>query len=52
MTFMIMDTKNYGLMLRLNFFIKMGVVVDVKKCIIQIGHGPGNNIQILPLNML
>jgi hypothetical protein len=31
MTFTIMDTNNYDLLLGLEFFIKIGVVVDVEK---------------------
>jgi hypothetical protein len=31
MTFMIVDTNNYDLLLGLDFFIKIGVVVDVDK---------------------
>jgi len=41
---MIVDTNSHDMMLRLNFFIKMGMVVDVEKIIIQIQQGPGNNI--------
>jgi hypothetical protein len=33
---MIVDTNSYDMMLGLNFFIKMGVVVDVEKGIIQL----------------
>jgi hypothetical protein len=33
---MIVDTDSYDMMLGLNYFIQMGVVVDVKKGIIQI----------------
>ncbi len=52
MTFMIVDTNNYDLLLGLDFFIKIGVVVDVDKWIIQIRQGRGNNVQILSLNMV
>ncbi len=31
MTFMIVDTNNYNLLLGLDLFIKIGVVVDVEK---------------------
>jgi hypothetical protein len=33
---MIIDTDSYDMMLGLNFVIKMGVVVDVEKGIIQL----------------
>jgi hypothetical protein len=49
---MIVDTNNYDLLLGLDFFIKIGVVVDVDKWIIQIRQGRGNNVQILSLNMV
>jgi hypothetical protein len=38
--------------LGLEFLIKIGVVVDVKKGLIQIKQGLGNNVQILPLKMV
>ncbi len=52
MTFMIMDINNYHLLVVLNFLIKISVVVDVEKCLIQVKQGLGNNVQILPLNMV
>jgi hypothetical protein len=52
MTFMIVDTNSYDLLLGLDFFIKIGAMVDVEKGLIQIRQGPRNNIQVLPLNMV
>jgi hypothetical protein len=52
MTFMIADTNNYDLLLSLDFLIKIGVMVDVNKGFIQIRQGLGNNVQVLPLNMV
>jgi hypothetical protein len=52
MTFMIVHTNSYDLLLGLDFFIKIGAVVDVEKGFIQIKQGLGNNIQVLPLNMV
>ncbi len=52
MTFIIVDTNNYDLLLDLDFLIKIGVVVDVEKWIIQIRQGRGKNVQILSLNMV
>jgi hypothetical protein len=40
------------LLLGLDFLIKIGVVVDVKKGLIQIRQGFDNNIQVLPLTMV
>ncbi len=47
MTFMIVDTNNYNLLLGLDLFIKIGVVVDVEKWLVQIKQGQNNNLQIL-----
>ncbi len=52
MTFMIIDINNCDLLLRLDFLIKIGVVWDVEKGTIQVEQGPGNNIHVLPLNMV
>ncbi len=52
MTFVIVDTNIYNLLLGLDFLIKIGVVVDVKKGLIQIRQGFDNNIQVLPLTMV
>jgi hypothetical protein len=49
---MIIDIDNYYLLLGLDFFNKIGVVVDVEKGLIQCRQGFGNNIQTLPLNMV
>jgi hypothetical protein len=34
MNFMVMDIDNYDILLGLDFFIKMGTIVDVRKCMI------------------
>jgi hypothetical protein len=52
MTFMVVDIDSYNLLFGLNFLIKIGIVVDVEKGIIQVRQGPGNNIQVLPLSMV
>jgi len=52
MTFMIMDINNYDLLVVLNFLIKINVVVDIEKGLIQVRQGLGNNVQILLLNMV
>ncbi len=50
--FMIIDINSYDLLLSLDFLIKIGEMVDVKKSLTQIKQGPGNNVQVLPLNMV
>lgn len=52
MTFMVVDTNSYDLLLGLDFLIKIGTIVDVEKGTIQIKQGLRNNIQVLPLNMV
>jgi hypothetical protein len=52
MTFMVVDTNNYDLLLRLDFLIKIGAIVDVKKGSIQVRRCFRNNIHVLPLNMV
>jgi hypothetical protein len=52
MTFMIIDIDSYDLLLSLDFFIKIGEMVDVKKSLTQIKQALGNNVQVLPLNMV
>lgn len=52
MIFMVMDTNNYDLLMGLNFLIKIGAMADVEKSIIQMWQGLGNNVKILPLNMV
>jgi hypothetical protein len=46
------DTDNYDLLLRLDFLIKIGVIVGVGKGTIHVRQGHGNNIHVLPLNMV
>jgi len=52
MTFMIVDTDNYDVLLGLDFLIKIGAVVDVEQGLIQVRHGPGMNVEVLPLTMV
>jgi hypothetical protein len=49
MTFMVVDTSSYDVLLGLDFLIKIGAVVDVEKGRIQIRRGPGTNVEVLPL---
>ncbi len=52
MTFIVVDTDSYDVLLGLDFLIKIGAVVDVEKGLIQIRRGPGTNVEVLPLTMV
>jgi hypothetical protein len=49
MTFMVVDTYSYDVLIGLDFLMKIGAVVDVERGLIQIRRGPGTNIEVLPL---
>ncbi|CAK9212744.1 unnamed protein product [Sphagnum troendelagicum] len=52
MTFMVVDTDSYDVMLGLDFLIKIGAIVDVERGLIQVRHGPRANVEVLPLTMV
>jgi predicted aspartyl protease len=52
MTFMVVDIDSYDVLFRLDFLMKIGAVVDVEQGLIQIRHGPGTNVEVLPLTMV
>ncbi len=52
MTFMVLDTNGYNLLMGLDFLMKIGDVVDVEKGLIQIKNGPGLNVQVLLPNII
>jgi hypothetical protein len=52
MTFMVVDTDSYDVLLGLDFLIKIGAIVDVERGRIQVRHGPGPNMEVLPLTMV
>jgi hypothetical protein len=52
MTYMVVDTDSYDVLLGLDFLIKIGVVVDVERGLIQVRKGPGTNMEVLPLTMV
>jgi predicted aspartyl protease len=52
MTFMVMDTDNYDVLLGLDLLIKIGAVVDVERGLIQVRRGPGTRVEVLPLTMV
>jgi len=52
MTFMVVDTDSYDVLLGLDLLIKIGAIVDVEQGLIQVRRGPGTNVQMLPLTMV
>jgi predicted aspartyl protease len=46
MVFLVVDTYTYDLLLGLDFLMKIGAMVDVEKCTIQVRHGPGANVEM------
>jgi len=52
MTFMVVDIDSYDVLLGLDFLMKIGAVVDVERGLIQVRHGPGSNVEVLPLAMV
>jgi predicted aspartyl protease len=52
MTFMVVDTNSYDVLLGLDFLIKIGAIVDVERGLIQVRHGPSANMEVLPLTMV
>jgi hypothetical protein len=52
MTFMVVDTNSYDVLLGLDFLIKIGAIIDVERGLIQVRHGPGTNVEVLPLTMV
>jgi len=52
MTFMVVDTDSYDVLLGLDFLIKIGAIMDVERGLIQVRHGPGANVEVLPLTMV
>jgi predicted aspartyl protease len=51
MIFMVVDTDGYDVLLGLDFLMKIGAVVDVERGLIQVRHGPGTHVEILPLTV-
>ncbi len=52
MTFMVLNTDNYDVLLGLDLLIKIGAIVDVEQGLIQVRRGPGTNVEILPLTVV
>jgi hypothetical protein len=49
---MVVDTDNYDVLLGLDFLMKISAIVDVERGLIQVRHGPGANVEVLPLTMV
>jgi hypothetical protein len=52
MTFMVVDTDSYDILLGLDLLIKIGAIVDVEQGLIQVRRGPGSNVEVLPLTVV
>jgi len=52
MNFMVVDTDSYDVLLGLDFLIKIGAIVDVERGLNHVRHGPGANVEVLPLTMV
>jgi hypothetical protein len=52
MTFLVVNTDGYDVLLGLDFLMKIRAVVDVEQGLIQVKHGPGTNVEVLPLTMV
>jgi hypothetical protein len=52
MTFMVMDTNSCDVLLGLDFLMKIGVVVDVERGLLQMRHGHGTNVEVLLLTVV
>jgi predicted aspartyl protease len=52
MTFMVVDTDSYDVLLGLDFLMKIGAVVDMERGLLQVRHGPGTNVEVLPLTVV
>jgi hypothetical protein len=52
MTFMVVDTESYDVVLGLDLLIKIGAIVDVEQGLIQVRHRPGTKVEVLPLTVV
>jgi len=51
-TFMVVDTDSYDVLLGLDLLIKIGAIVDVERRLIQVRRGLGTKVEVLPLTVL
>ncbi|CAK9874053.1 unnamed protein product [Sphagnum jensenii] len=52
MTFMVVDTDSYNVLLGLDLLIKIGAIVDIEQGLIQVKRGPGVDVEVLPLTVV
>jgi hypothetical protein len=52
MTFMVVDTNSYDVLLGLDFLIKIGAIMDVERGLIQVRRGPGTSMEVLSLTVV
>jgi predicted aspartyl protease len=52
MTFMVVYTNIYDVLLGLDLLIKIGAIVDIEQGLIQVRRGPGVDVEVLPLTMV
>jgi len=52
MTSMVVDTDSYDMPLGFDLLIKIGAIVDVERGLIQVRHGPGTQVEVLPLTVV
>jgi predicted aspartyl protease len=52
MTFMVVDTDSYDVLLGRDLWIKIGAIVNVEQGLIQVRRGPGIDVEVLPLTMV
>jgi len=52
MTFMVVDTNSYDVLLELDLLIKIGAIVDVEQGLIQVRRSPGADVEVLPFTMV
>jgi len=52
MTFMVVNMDSYDVLLGLDLLIKIGAIVDVERRLIQVRHGPGTKVEVLPLTVV
>jgi len=52
MTFMIVDTDSYDVLLGFDLLIKIGAIIDVEQGLIQVKRGPSTDVEVLPLTMV
>jgi hypothetical protein len=52
MTFMVVDTDSYDVLLGLDQLIEIGAIMDVEQGLIQVRRGPGADVEVLPLTMV